>query len=1718
MNGVSVTTYTMNHHEEPSQTLPGTMVCNEDQPGCTNGSNLDADHAQMYSFDTLLFYLQHHNRLSLDGDGMPIIISVNYGNDYQNSFWDGYEAVFGDNEPTDDTVGHELTHGVTDSTSGLFYYYQSGAISESFSDLWGEFIDQTNDKGNDGPSSKWLLGEDNAVYRNMSNPPANRLPDRMTSEYYHHGELDNAADFDNGGVHTNSGVNNKAVFLMTDGGSFNGYTIAGLGLDKVAAIYYEAQTHLLVSGSNYKDLYYSLHQACLNVIGGTEGVTIADCAEVQKAVDAVEMNKSPLTNFMPEAQICAKNAQPINLFYDDFESSNSSWDFTSHTPANVSWQRGSGYAADGEFSIISPDVSITSDISSISPSVNIPTTGNTYLYFKHAFGFEYGKDNTDNFRTWDGGVLEYRIDNGSWQDANSLFDSGQGYNGSIFNYSGGTNPLANRNAFVRDSHGYVSSRYNLNTSAIRGHNIKFRWRVGSDNNVGDLGWLVDDVHIYTCELNSPGASSFSDDFSSAKSWTDNSGGLVVRDAVNQQLNWTARQDTPLHYTIPIYATNDPIQLDFRFKVNSSTGDGLIWVGLARELDDISPGVAGVDLAGTFLGIDSTNKFQILSLNPDLSVSKMDSTASTVEYGGNSVWRRAILTVNDLDWNLVVKDDNGSQVGQMSGTLLQQQDQYKYLVLMNDFGGGTGIETGSIDDINVYGTACHTITLTHTGNGSEVTASPQNSPYCPTGMYLPGETIQLSNALSDIGWKISGWSGTGNDSSVLDTNTLVMPNQDHAVVVKYIVDTSTYSISGRIVTLSGTPLAGVTVSDGLGHSSITDSSGNYSLLILSAGIKTITPTKAGFTFAPVNRQVRIGPNATGINFTSDNQIPTNISLVPNSAIPGGPAFTITVNGTYFVGNSVVRWNGVDLPTTYLNDNRLTAQVDSSDIAAIGTASVTVFNPAPGGGTSNPLLFSTIDHSPAIDQKLANNKVNFTWDDIPGANLYTIQLSIYESFTTTVLNTTATTSDYSYTTAFANGRIYYWRVRPRFGSVWGDWLPAWRFYSMNPPVAPIQTSPVLNWITNDVTPEFLWNSVTNGDHYQIQISKSSTLIPTTTDESLAPGVLNFISTTQGDGVYYWRVRAIDSVGVEGAWSLARYFTLDTVNPLPPVLNLPVNNAPLIRATPAFIWLAAVGANAYQFQYDEATDFSDPAYTSGVLSVLTHTPSPAMGLGTWYWRVKSRDAAGNWSDWSGYRTITILPPIPAAPILTTPGANSFTNDNTPDFNWNPVTGAAKYEIQIDNLPTFAVPIEMTANDVVTNTYTALTSLTDGLKYWRVRAYNTVNEPGTWSLVRFFTVDTIAQAVPAMSAPANGATVQTTIPTLIVGTVSGALYYQFQVDDADEFTSPLVDVTRTTTVYAIPIAQALPFGTNYWRVRSIDAAGNASGWSTPRSFVVTILYVPVNQSYTFVTKPVLTWTTAAGALAYHIQVDDSNIFDLPELDVTRPVSSSYTPTIALPFNIYYWRMQVQTASGWSNWTPVYTFTVTPVLPVAPAQTTPATATITNDNTPTLNWNSVTNGVTYQVQISNVTTFVSQEQTQVLDPGVLTYTATTLPDGIHYWRVRAINYLNVPGAWSLARSFTVDTVAPGVPAIVYPAAGTSIRGTPRFYMWSVVAGAVYYQYAYAISSDFSDVIYTSGDLTLPYLIPPVQTPGTYNWHVRARDGAGNWGGWSSTGQVTIIP
>ncbi|HKZ03646.1 MAG TPA: hypothetical protein VJ180_15490, partial [Pyrinomonadaceae bacterium] len=100
------------------------------------------------------------------------------------------------------------------------------------------------------------------------------------------------------------------------------------------------------------------------------------------------------------------------------------------------------------------------------------------------------------------------------------------------------------------------------------------------------------------------------------------------------------------------------------------------------------------------------------------------------------------------------------------------------------------------------------------------------------------------------------------------------------------------------------------------------------------------------------------NAINLVVNNVNALPSLTSLSPTSKPAGSGAFTLTVNGSNFIGSSEVRWNGQSRVTSFVNSGQLTAQIAASDITSQGTAAVTVFNPAPGGGTSNSINF-TID---------------------------------------------------------------------------------------------------------------------------------------------------------------------------------------------------------------------------------------------------------------------------------------------------------------------------------------------------------------------------------------------------------------------------------------------------------------------------------------------------------------------------------------------------------------------------------------------------------------------------------------------------------------------------------------------------------------------------------------------------------------------------------------
>lgn len=184
----------------------------------------------------------------------------------------------------------------------------------------------------------------------------------------------------------------------------------------------------------------------------------------------------------------------------------------------------------------------------------------------------------------------------------------------------------------------------------------------------------------------------------------------------------------------------------------------------------------------------------------------------------------------------------------------------------------------------------------------------------------------------------------------------------------------------------------------------------------------------------------------------------------------------------------------------------------------------------------------DIEPDYGEKLTTSKVSFDWPDEPGADLYKIQLSTREDFSTLVLSTKTDDSSYAFDVKLLNNTTYYWRIRPFFGADRGEWFPAWKFFSMDPLSSPILISPANKELVTTSEPTFTWQSVENAAAYLIQLSTSSLF--DTSFLKTTVGSTELSEETIPDGKYYWRVRAIDASGGKGPWSEVRIVKVDAV----------------------------------------------------------------------------------------------------------------------------------------------------------------------------------------------------------------------------------------------------------------------------------------------------------------------------------------------------------------------------------------------------------------------------------------------------------------------------------------------------------------------------------------------------------------------------------------------
>lgn len=460
-----------------------------------------------------------------------------------NARWNETYAGYCDGTATDDVIAHEWGHAYTEYTSGLIYQYQSGALNESYSDVWGETIDLINNYMDEGEnlsvrtttacsgSLRWKVGEDATSFggaiRDMWNPNCNGDPAKVldAANYY-------CGTADSGGVHTNSGVTNHLYALLVDGGTYNGYTMTGMGFVKAAHLWWRAQKNYLTATSDFANFADALEASANDLIGvnlqglsttvtpaGLTGLSItsADVQNVKNGILAVQLRTSPATqcNYTPllaqsAPSLCA-SATNNPLFKEDWENGLGNWTVT-NVPTKPStweardWTIKSNLPKSRPGKAIFAIDPINGDCASNlqngilrleSPTITMPTftSGKYEMAFNHYVATE---------STWDGGNIKYSLNEGSWTLVPVTAFTYNGYNSTLDGTSSNDNPLKGQRAFTGTDGGSLGGSWGQSVidlsklGVTSGSKIKFRFEMGTDGCNGVEGWYLDELYVYNC--------------------------------------------------------------------------------------------------------------------------------------------------------------------------------------------------------------------------------------------------------------------------------------------------------------------------------------------------------------------------------------------------------------------------------------------------------------------------------------------------------------------------------------------------------------------------------------------------------------------------------------------------------------------------------------------------------------------------------------------------------------------------------------------------------------------------------------------------------------------------------------------------------------------------------------------------------------------------------------------------------------------------------------------------------------------------------------------------------------------------------------------------------------------------------------------------------------------------------------------------------------------
>jgi len=440
------------------------------------------------------------------------------------------------------------------------------------------------------------------------------------------------------------------------------------------------------------------------------------------------------------------------------------------------------------------------------------------------------------------------------------------------------------------------------------------------------------------------------------------------------------------------------------------------------------------------------------------------------------------------------------------------------------------------------------------------------------------------------------------------------------------------------------------------------------------------------------------------FSVNNPVPALSSLSPAIASAGGAAFTLTVNGTNFVGTSVVMWNGSSRTTTFVNSTQLTASIAAADIASVGTASVTIFNPAPGGGTSNAVTFTIAPAgthlaeitSPVPGSTLTSTQVTFTWTSGTGVSQYWLYVGI-TSGGNEIYNQDEAGSQSATVRGIPNdGSTVYVRLWSKIASQWlyldytykacsgcGPFLPG-KAILVSPSSANVPT-----------TPTYVWNAVPAATWYQLWVNDSSATpkIQTwyTAEQAGCAIGTGFCSVTPtislALGAARWWIQTWNSVGY-GPWSDGMSFTVASCTaPDKPILVSPSGYVSITQ--PTYSWNAVLGSAWYYLWVNDGATAGKVRqwYTAADLGCSTGsdrcaaTPGTSLAAGWAQWWIQPwKDCGGgSYGPWSDGVFFYVGTSAFSPAVISSPTPNSILTSSSTTFTWNAGTGPTQYWLYV-------------------------------------------------------------------------------------------------------------------------------------------------------------------------------------------------------------------------------------------------------------------------------------------------------------------------------------------------------------------------------------------------------------------------------------------------------